>query len=112
MDEKGELKREVRTKIALVSASVGAVVWGVFAVLAGVMFVSMGAWPVVVWPFVLYFWANHVARAAVVVVNELKPKAEPRNVTFNIRTEQTAEEIAEAANRALSDQKYWNLISR
>lgn len=114
MDEKGELKQEVRIKIALVAGAVGAVVWGVFAVLAGVMFVSMGAWPVVVWPFVLYFWVSHVARASVVVVNEMKPKVEPvkPNITFNVRSEMTEADIALAAERAFKDSTYWNLTQK
>jgi hypothetical protein len=110
LDEKGELKTEVLRKIALRAGIIGSVVWGFFYVLAGIMFVSLGLWPIVVWPFVVYFYSRHLLGVVAVVQNASKPKAQ--TVNFNIRTEQTAEEIADAASKAMSNETYWNLNSR
>lgn len=63
------------------------------SVLAGVMLVGMGAWPWVVWPFVFYWYTNHVAASLKLYVDAAKP------IVTNT-TETSPQVIADAAVRA------------
>lgn len=107
LDESGNLKPEVARKFALRGGITGAVVWGFFAVLAGVMLVSMGAWAWVVWPFAFYWYANHIGQAVKAYNTIVKPQKWEQNVTFNITNEMTSEEIAKAAERAMNEQSQY-----
>lgn len=108
LDETGKLKPEIARKSALTGGVIGAVIWGVFAVLAGIMLVSLGLWPIVVWPFVLYWYAGHLGRAVKAYQNVVKPQKWEQNVTVNVTSELTEEQISEAASRALDKRaKYY-----
>lgn len=103
MDEKGQLKPEVAKKCAGVGGIIGAVIWLFFAVLAGIMLVSLGLWPIVVWPFVFYWYVGHLGKALTAYQNVVKPKKWEQNVTVNVVSELTPEQISEAATRAVSE---------
>lgn len=76
-------------------------VWGGFAVAAAIMLVSFGAWAWVVGPFALYWWAGHAAKVAKGYTDFIKPKPKwEQNVTFNVNSDLTTEQIAAAAERA------------
>jgi hypothetical protein len=95
LDEKKIHKR------VLIAAAIGCVIWGGFALAAAAMLVSFGAWAWVVYPFALYWWAGHVARALKVYTDFVKPKPKvEQNVTFNVNSDLTTEQIAAAAERA------------
>jgi hypothetical protein len=65
------------------------------------MLVSMGAWAWVVYPFAIYWWSEHTAKAVKVYTDLGKPKPKwEQNVTFNVNSDLTTEQIAAAAERA------------
>lgn len=85
---------------------VGSIVWGVWAVAAAVMLVSFGAWGWVVWPMALYWWTHHVGRVGKTYAAAKKAPAKwEQHVTVNVSAhpEMTAEQISEAAARAVND---------
>lgn len=99
MDEPIDSKK-IHKRI-LIAAAIGIVVWGGFALAAAAMLVSFGAWAWVVYPFALYWWAGHVGRAIKSYAEFVKPKPKwEQNVTFNVNSDLTVEQIAEAAERA------------
>lgn len=80
-------------------------VWGGFGVAAAIMFVSMGAWPWVVWPFAAYWWGHHIQRKIAVYRKAKEPKALTPSLSINV-AEMSDEQIAEAAARAVRDLKF------
>lgn len=83
-------------------------VWGGFAVLAGIMLISLGLWPIVVWPFVLYWWVGHLGKALTAYQSVVKPKKWEQNVVVNVTAGPTEGQIVDAANRALDERsKYY-----
>lgn len=80
-------------------------VWGGFGVAAAIMFVSMGAWPWVVWPFAAYWWGHHIQRKVAVYHKAKEPKVLTPSLSINV-AEMSDEQIAEAAARAVRDLKF------
>lgn len=88
-------------KRVLFAAVAGVVLWGVLSLSAAAMLVSMGAWAWVVYPFALYWWAGHTAKAIKVYTDFGKPKPKwEQNVTFNVSNDLTTDQIAAAVKRA------------
>lgn len=94
---------EMLRKAALAGGIIGAVVWGAVAVAGAIMLVSFGAWPLVVWPLAFYWYANHLGNAVKAYNTIVKPQKWEQNVVINVTAEMTAEQISEAANRALDE---------
>lgn len=108
--EQNPIAKEKALKIIGWAAVVGIVVWGAVAVAAAIMLVGFGAWGWVVWPLAFYFWAQHVGRAVQVYVNAKKPKPRwEQHVTVNVTSELTAEQISEAATKALDEKLKYGL---
>lgn len=95
------------------SAILGAVTWTIVYVLLAVnlLVIGLGLWPVVVIPMVSYLWLTHLAKIVTtytamkkkLVTGERGPVQNVVNVVVNGGTSLTAEEIAEAAARAVQD---------
>lgn len=103
LDETGKLRPEIARKSALIGGVIGAVIWGAVAVAAAIMLVSFGAWGWVVWPIAFYAWSHHVGLAVKAYQNVVAPKKWEQNVTVNVVSELTPEQISEAATRAVSE---------
>ena len=103
LDEKGKLKPEVARKAALVGGISGALIWGGFTIAAGIMLTGLGLWGWVVWPFAFYWWAGHVGKAVNAYKRVVKPQKWEQNVTVNVTSELTEEQISKAAARAVNE---------
>jgi hypothetical protein len=100
-------------KFAKGGALVGVAIWTVLYAALGVMVVTMGGWPLVVWPFTVFLWVRHLAAIGKAYKSIVEPpKKWEQNVTVNITSELSSEEIAAAATRAVDDQRMWSLLSR
>lgn len=97
---------ETLRKLYIVAGVIGTLFWGTLAVIAGVMLVGLGLWPIVVWPFVVYWISGHIGRVVTVYRTQYK-SAQEYNVTFNVTPTTSAEEIAEAAAKAVRERSIY-----
>jgi hypothetical protein len=110
-DQSAETKEKALGLIAW-SGVIGSIVWGAVAVAAAIMLVGFGAWPWVVWPLAFYWWTQHVGRVIQVYTKAKKPEAKwEQNVVVNVTatSEMTAEQISEAASRAVNERLTYGL---
>jgi len=105
------LKPKALRNAALTGAVVGIVLWGTLTVLAAVMLVSMGAWPLVVWPFAFYWWTEHINKTIKAYNQVVKPQKWEQNVVVNVYPPEglTGEQVAEAASRAVNEKLQYQL---
>jgi hypothetical protein len=96
-------------KVAAVFSWASAAIWTVLWIVAAIMGVTFGLWPVVVWPFTVYLWSGHMAKIylAYKKVTETKVAVEsPTLVVHVTEPAATPEQIAEAARQAFKDSTY------
>lgn len=78
-------------------------IWTGFGIAGAIMLVSLGGWPWVVWPFAFYWWTHHVGRKLAVYQKAKKGEQKwEQNVTFNVSSDLTEEQIAAAVERAVN----------
>lgn len=102
---------EAVKKLLKISSVAGAVFWTVIYLLLAIMLTaSFGVWPIVAWPLTVYLWGLHLRNVLVTYQGFVKPKAKQiNNVTFNVSSDLTAEEVADAARRAVSNEVKYGL---